>query len=117
MSENHNNSSTLVVKATEPCQDQHDGDVEAQPRNTQKRSSHWQLVIDQIHVTPEVADWPYKGSGTERDPYVVIYIENDRRNPMLFSKLKKWFITVIIALVRAKSLQYSIVFQFVRLLN
>jgi hypothetical protein len=82
------------MTVTEPSED-----MEAQPRNTQKKSSHWQLVIDQTHVTPEVINWPYKGSGTSEDPYVVVYIENDRRNPMLFSKQKKWAITIIVAIV------------------
>ena len=77
---------------------QPDRDVEAQQR-TQKRASHWQLVIDQTHVTPEVINWPYKGSGTEKDPYVVVYIENDRRNPMLFPRWKKWMITILVAFV------------------
>lgn len=55
------------------------------------------MVIDQTHVTPEVLRWPYKGSGTEEDPYVVEYIENDRRNPMLFPTWKKWVITILVA--------------------
>jgi hypothetical protein len=84
-------SSTTVTESP-------DRDVEVQ-RNTQKKASHWQLVIDQTHVTPEVINWPYKGSGTEEDPYVVVYIENDRRNPMLFPMWKKWMITLLVAFV------------------
>ncbi|KAI9050064.1 hypothetical protein LZ554_006209 [Drepanopeziza brunnea f. sp. 'monogermtubi'] len=72
-------------------------DAEAQHKNTQKQSSHWELVYDQTHVTPEVLHWPYKGSGTEKDPYIVEYIENDRRNPMLFPQWKKWMITMLVA--------------------
>jgi multidrug resistance protein len=48
-------------------------------------------------VTPEVLNWPYKGSGTEGDPFEVEYIDNDRRNPMLFSIWKKWMITILVA--------------------
>jgi hypothetical protein len=84
-----NNSSASSVTMT-------DQDLEAQPTR-QKKASHWQLVADQTHVTPEVLNWPYKGSGTEKDPYVVEYIENDRRNPMLFTKTKKWSITMLVA--------------------
>lgn len=73
-------------------------DAEAQ-RPVPKKSSHWGLVIDQAHVTPEVLDWQYKGSGTEEDPYLVVYIENDRRNPMLWSAGKKWVITMLVAVV------------------
>jgi hypothetical protein len=57
------------------------------------------LVIDQTHVTDAVLHWPYKGSGTEESPYVVEYIENDRRNPMLFPMWKKWIITILVAFV------------------
>ena len=74
-------------------------DIEAQKNYNQKKASHWQLVIDQTHITSEVAHWPYKGSGTEKDPYVVVYIDNDRRNPMLFPQWKKWMITLLVAFV------------------
>ncbi|XMA08791.1 hypothetical protein WAI453_001582 [Rhynchosporium graminicola] len=74
-------------------------DIEAQKKPTQKkRASHWELVFDQTHVTPEVLSWPYKGSGTEGDPYVVEYIDGDRRNPMLFPQWKKWMITILVAI-------------------
>jgi hypothetical protein len=73
-------------------------DLERQ-RTGQRQSSHWELVWDQTHVTPEVLNWPYKGAGTEEDPFVVEYIENDRRNPMLFPQWKKWMITILVAIV------------------
>lgn len=65
----------------------------------QKRATHWELVYDQTHVTPEVLNWQYKGLGTQEDPYVVEYIENDRRNPMHFPDWKKWTITILVAFV------------------
>jgi hypothetical protein len=82
-------------------------DIEKQ-KMTQKQASHWELVWDQTHVTPEVVNWPYKGSGTEEDPYVVEYIENDRRNPMLFPQWKKWMITILVAFVSLLSLTLSV---------
>ena len=88
-------SSASSATATEPPE----RDVEAQKARTQPKASHWQLVIDQTHVTPEVLNWPYKGSGTEDDPFEVEYIDNDRRNPMLFSIWKKWMITILVAFV------------------
>jgi hypothetical protein len=86
------------VNPTIPVTDKPDGGREER-QYTQQKSSHWQLVIDQTHVTPEVIDWPYSGSGTEEDPYVVVYIENDRRNPLLFPTSKKWMITLLVAFV------------------
>ncbi|APA10204.1 hypothetical protein sscle_06g049740 [Sclerotinia sclerotiorum 1980 UF-70] len=73
-----------------------DRDLEEQ-KYVQKKAKHWELVFDQTHVTPEVLNYPYKGSGTEQDPYVVEYIPNDRRNPMNFSMLKKWSLTILLA--------------------
>ena len=89
-------SSASSRTATEPAPET---DVEAQQRSSQKSAAHWELVWDQTHVTPEVVNWPYKGSGTEDDPYVVEYIENDRRNPLHFPQWKKWMITVLVAVV------------------
>ncbi|KAI9645771.1 MFS siderochrome iron transporter 1 [Ciborinia camelliae] len=71
-------------------------DLEEQ-KNVQMKARHWELVFDQIHVTPEVLHYPYKGSGTEADPYVVEYIPGDRRNPLNFTMLKKWTITILLA--------------------
>jgi hypothetical protein len=88
------NSLASSVTATEPPE----RDVEAQKKG-QKKASHWELVFDQTHVTPEVINWPYKGSGTKADPFVVVYIDGDRRNPMLFPKWKKWVITLLVAFV------------------
>ncbi|PKS08528.1 hypothetical protein jhhlp_004913 [Lomentospora prolificans] len=59
---------------------------------------YWRMVFDQAGVTPEVANYPYSGSGTEEDPYLVTWIPNDPRNPMLFSQVKKWFITMTVAM-------------------
>lgn len=84
-------SSTTV--ADDPQQD-----VESQ-KPGQGKCSHWRLVFDQTHVTKEVLEWNYRGSGTENDPYVVEYIDNDRRNPMLWTDTKKWMITVLVAWV------------------
>lgn len=92
-------SSSSSATATEPAE----RDVESQKRNNQQKASHWSLVFDQTHVTPEVVNWPYKGKGTEEDPYVVEYIENDRRNPMLWSQWKKWTITILVAFVSLTS--------------
>lgn len=59
---------------------------------------YWRLVVDQAGITPEVAAYPYPGSGTEEDPYLVSWIPRDPRNPLLFSNFTKWFITFVAAL-------------------
>ncbi|KAL1978211.1 hypothetical protein VTN31DRAFT_1070 [Thermomyces dupontii] len=62
------------------------------------RIPYWRMIIDHAGVTPEVASYPYPGSGTEDDPYVISWIPNDPRDPMRFSKVKKWYITLIMAI-------------------
>ncbi|KAK7420132.1 hypothetical protein QQZ08_010546 [Neonectria magnoliae] len=59
---------------------------------------YWRMVVDQAGITPDVINFAYNGSGTENDPYVVQWIPNDPRNPMLFSTTTKWFITMVVAI-------------------
>jgi hypothetical protein len=92
-------SSSSSITATESPQER---DVESQ-KSFQKKPSHWELVFDQTHVTPEVLNWPYKGAGTEEDPYVIEYLPDDGRNPMLFPDWKKWLITILVAFVSPTS--------------
>ena len=74
-------------------------DVEGQKGSpVGKKVPHWRLVWSQSLVTDEVLNHQWKGSGTEDDPYVVGYIENDPRNPMGFSEVKKWSITMLVAI-------------------
>jgi len=59
--------------------------------------SHWQMILDQGVTTKEIEDWEYEGEGTEDDPYVVEWIENDPRNPMTWAKTKKWIMAIAVA--------------------
>ncbi|GAB1198184.1 hypothetical protein APSETT444_007493 [Aspergillus pseudonomiae] len=58
---------------------------------------YWRLLTDQGVVTPEIIDHPYRGSGTDDDPYIVEWIPNDPRNPMLLNKSLKWAYTITVA--------------------
>lgn len=60
--------------------------------------THWRLVREQGLVTPEILHWNYDGSGTDEDPYVVTWIDNDPRNPMTWPDWKKWCITALVAI-------------------
>jgi Ca2+/H+ antiporter len=60
--------------------------------------SHFAQVFDQAGITPEVEAFNYKGSGTEEDPYIVDWITQDPRNPMLYDKAKRWTLTMIVAI-------------------
>ncbi len=59
--------------------------------------SHWKMITDQGVVTKEIIEWDYEGQGTEEDPYVVEWIENDVRNPMNWSRTKKWILSLAVA--------------------
>ncbi|KAJ9502864.1 MFS siderochrome iron transporter 1 [Exophiala xenobiotica] len=67
-------------------------------QHPKEKVPHWRLVASQTLITDAVANYPYNGSGTEEDPYVVEFIPNDPRNPMEFSQVKKWFITLTVAI-------------------
>ncbi|GCB21488.1 uncharacterized MFS-type transporter C530.15c [Aspergillus awamori] len=57
----------------------------------------WRLLTDQAAITQEVLEYDFPGNGTEDDPYVVSWIPNDNRNPMLFGLGRKVAITLIVA--------------------
>jgi hypothetical protein len=59
--------------------------------------SHFRLVFDQGVVTQQIASHPYSGSGTEDDPYAVTWIPDDPRNPLLFSQVRMWSYTAVVA--------------------
>ncbi|KAI4722043.1 synaptic vesicle transporter [Aureobasidium sp. EXF-10727] len=65
--------------------------------NDERSVSWFRLVYDQALITPEVQNWPYAGSGTEEDPYVVVWIDNDPRNPMNWADWKKWCLTALVS--------------------
>lgn len=73
-------------------------DIESQ--KSRKRARHWELVFHQTLIDDEVLNHPYRGSGTEDDPYQVEYIPHDRRDPMVWADSKKWAITLLVAFVR-----------------
>ncbi|KAL6230142.1 hypothetical protein BDW75DRAFT_234638 [Aspergillus navahoensis] len=63
-----------------------------------ERISHWQLILQQGVLTPQIVDYPYRGSGTEKDPFVVTWIPDDPRDPMQFSATRKWTYTILVAM-------------------
>ncbi|KAL8738876.1 MAG: hypothetical protein Q9181_000403 [Wetmoreana brouardii] len=73
-----------------------------------KAPSYFQLVVPRrtdtedvssTLLTPEVRSHRYAGSGTKDDPYVVEFLPKDSGNPMGFSTIKKWTITILVAFV------------------
>jgi multidrug resistance protein len=59
---------------------------------------YWRTLIDQGAITQEILNYTYAGSGTEDDPFLVAWMLNDPRNPLLFSLPRKLIITFAVAL-------------------
>ncbi|KAF9891453.1 hypothetical protein FE257_003919 [Aspergillus nanangensis] len=62
------------------------------------RIPFWRLILDQKAITLEIVEYPYPGSGTEDDPFVIFWIPNDARNPMLFRTSAKIGITCVVSM-------------------
>lgn len=58
---------------------------------------HFQRVLHQGVLNDVIINHPYKGAGTEDDPFLVTWTENDPVNPMNYSLAKKWSITMLVA--------------------
>lgn len=54
-------------------------------------------VWDQGVVTDEIKNYDYSGSGTDDDPYIVEWIEDDPRNPMTYPTWVKWALVQLVA--------------------
>lgn len=57
------------------------------------------LVLDQERITRAILNAAYEGQGTDNDPYVVTWIDDDPGNPMVFAKWYKWAICMFQAVV------------------
>ena len=62
-----------------------------------ERLSHWHHVRSHAGLTQQVIAHQWRGKGTEEEPYLVEFMDNDPRNPMLFPHWKKWVITHLVA--------------------
>jgi hypothetical protein len=72
-------------------------DPESQNAMGNNRLSYIQLMLDYGEVDDSILKHPYSGSGTPEDPFIVDWLENDPRNPMLFGKGLKWLWTMLVA--------------------
>jgi hypothetical protein len=62
------------------------------------RISHFKRVFDQAALTDDIINASYKGAGTEKDPYIVTWIDNDPVDPMNYPQALKWFIVMLVAI-------------------
>jgi hypothetical protein len=89
-------SSSSSFTAKEPVLTSSSPDVESQ--QGRNNPSHWFLVRHPDGVTDAVLNHAYPGQGTPESPYVVDFLPQDGSNPMLYSRTKKWAITMLQAL-------------------
>ncbi|KAH7130425.1 major facilitator superfamily domain-containing protein [Dendryphion nanum] len=92
-------------------------DVERRPswvsRNSERFSGDFELekfrkkatvseeqfqYCDKSLLTREIMEYQFEGHGTERNPYLVMWIDNDTGNPLNFSTAKKWTNAMVLAL-------------------
>ncbi|KAI5289754.1 MFS siderochrome iron transporter 1 [Ascosphaera aggregata] len=69
-----------------------------EPHSSKNVIPFWRQVADPGAVTDYVINYSYEGSGTQEDPYAVVFLPNDPRNPMRYTQARKWFITLMIGL-------------------
>jgi hypothetical protein len=60
--------------------------------------SHFERVLHQGVLNDDIINHPYKGTGTENDPFLVTWIDDDPVNPMNYSTTMKWAITMLVAI-------------------
>ncbi|KAJ5581103.1 MFS general substrate transporter [Penicillium hetheringtonii] len=58
----------------------------------------WRLIFDQGCITEEIANHEYPGKGTDEYPYEVSWLDNDIRDPMNFSPVFRWAITLLVGI-------------------
>lgn len=78
-----------------------DKDVEATSATASKPNKiPWmKMLVNQGVLTPEIIQHKYQGSGTEGDPYLTTWIENDPRDPMHFPIWIKWSLTQVVSFI------------------
>ncbi|KAL8700837.1 MAG: hypothetical protein Q9201_005230 [Fulgogasparrea decipioides] len=59
---------------------------------------HTHLMLHHGVLDAHTAKYKFPGSGTQEDPYIVGWVENDPRNPLHFNDSRKWLWSLLMAL-------------------
>ncbi|EHK44438.1 hypothetical protein TRIATDRAFT_293671 [Trichoderma atroviride IMI 206040] len=81
-----------MVHMATPSDDKEGGSIKASVR-----PSWLKIVFSDSILTKEVVEHHYNGSGTDDDPYIVRWLENDVLDPKNYSLVVKWSLTQILA--------------------
>jgi hypothetical protein len=63
-----------------------------------QREGYFSLLYDQVGLTECVLAHPHPGCGTSDSPYLVDFLPDDPRNPMQFTRSRKWTIALVQAI-------------------
>ncbi|KND91016.1 putative transporter [Tolypocladium ophioglossoides CBS 100239] len=72
-----------------------DDDVPQLVKDSPRRMSRIRSLLFRTRLHDDVCNQNYAGNGTDDDPYIIDYLQNDRQDAMNFSKGRKWAITVL----------------------
>jgi hypothetical protein len=72
-------------------------DHDSESQTSSKRFPYLLLMWHHGHVDERITSHKYSGLGTAEEPFVVDWLENDPRNPMLFNDALKWLWTMLCA--------------------
>ena len=69
-----------------------DGELRPQEKSLVK------LLFDQVRMDDAVQAYPYQGEGTAEKPFMVTWIPDDAGDPMQWSLVRRWVITIVSAI-------------------
>jgi MFS family permease len=72
-----------------------DDDIPQRVKDSSRRISWIRSLLLRTSLDEDVCNQNYAGNGTDDDPYIVDYLDNDRQDALNFSKGQKWAIAVL----------------------
>lgn len=78
-----------------PEPDVPDEDVHQRHKHSPQSMSWIRSLLFGLRLNDDICNQNYAGSGTDEDPYIVDYLQNDRQNAMNLSTGRKWAISIL----------------------
>ena len=75
-------------------------------QNVDEKTSSQEAVLTSVEQYG-VGEHRYPGSGTQKDPYIVDWDQDDPENPYNWTKRRKWLITIQVGYVRISNIESS----------
>ncbi|KAL1888355.1 hypothetical protein Cpir12675_006211 [Ceratocystis pirilliformis] len=97
MTESSSSTINASAEAGTGSNHHHRHDLENQKPHV-PRYSHWNVLLKPHGVSDAVLQQKYPGNGTAESPFVIDWLPVDPHNPQQFSHMRKWAITLLVAL-------------------